>query len=59
MSINPPHQPPSRRYTEHRNTVINFSPTSSTEALFGPIRETVPMLDRLIVGLDFGTTYSG
>lgn len=32
---------------------------SEAEAIAGPVREVAPMNDRLIVGVDFGTTYSG
>jgi hypothetical protein len=49
----------SRRNEESRNHFTNYTPTSSTEAIAGPIREPAPLNDRLIVGLDFGTTYSG
>lgn len=38
---------------------MNYTPPSSTEAIAGPVREPAPPNDRLIVGLDFGTTYSG
>lgn len=34
-------------------------PQSEAEAIAGPVREVAPMNDRLIVGVDFGTTYSG
>lgn len=34
-------------------------PQSEAEAIAGPVRELAPMNDRLIVGVDFGTTYSG
>ncbi|PFH61852.1 hypothetical protein XA68_16083 [Ophiocordyceps unilateralis] len=41
----------------------SFAPPSSTEAINGPVREPVreqpPVGDRLIVGVDFGTTFSG
>ncbi|RDA90600.1 hypothetical protein CP533_6927 [Ophiocordyceps camponoti-saundersi (nom. inval.)] len=30
-----------------------------TEAINGPVREPAPVSDRLIVGVDFGTTFSG
>ena len=41
------------------NNFTNYTPPSSTEAIAGPIREPAPLNDRLIVGVDFGTTYSG
>jgi hypothetical protein len=58
------------RNDESRNHFTNPSPVqtppapapalpSSTEAIAGPIREPAPLNDRLIVGVDFGTTYSG
>ncbi|KAK9417518.1 hypothetical protein AB5N19_00747 [Seiridium cardinale] len=37
----------------------NYTPPSSTEAINGPVREFAPISDRLIVGVDFGTTFSG
>ncbi|KAH8196314.1 hypothetical protein TruAng_009526 [Truncatella angustata] len=37
----------------------NYTPPSSTEAINGPVRELAPANDRLIVGVDFGTTFSG
>lgn len=49
----------STRNEESRNHFLNYTPTSSTEAIGGPIREFAPVNDRLVVGLDFGTTYSG
>jgi len=49
----------SKRNEESRNHFTNYTPPSSTEAIAGPIREPAPLNDRLIVGLDFGTTYSG
>lgn len=36
-----------------------FTPASSAEAINGPVREFAPVSDRLIVGVDFGTTFSG
>lgn len=50
---------PNQRNEESRDRFINYTPTSSTEAIAGPIREPAPLNDRLIVGVDFGTTYSG
>jgi hypothetical protein len=48
-----------RKNDESRSHFTNYTPTSSTEAIAGPIREPAPLNDRLIVGVDFGTTYSG
>lgn len=54
---------PSRRNQESRSYFTSYTPPSSTEAINGPVREPVreqpPMTDRLIVGVDFGTTFSG
>lgn len=40
-----------------------YTSPSSTEAINGPVREPAreqpPISDRLIVGVDFGTTFSG
>jgi hypothetical protein len=51
------------RNRESRNYFTNYTPPSSTEAINGPVREPVkdpaPVADRLIVGVDFGTTFSG
>ncbi|KAJ4859795.1 hsp70 protein domain-containing protein [Trichoderma breve] len=53
----------SRRNQESRSYFTSYTPPSSTEAINGPVREPVreqpPMTDRLIVGVDFGTTFSG
>ncbi|KAH8174888.1 hsp70 protein [Sarocladium implicatum] len=53
----------SRRNQESRNYFTSYTPPSSTEAINGPVREPVreqpPAADRLIVGVDFGTTFSG
>ncbi len=51
----------SRRNEESRNHFTNYTPPSSTEAITEPVRAetTTPLNDRLIVGVDFGTTYSG
>ena len=55
--------PSSRRNQESRNYFTNYTPPSSTEAINGPVREPAPepapITDRLIVGVDFGTTFSG
>jgi hypothetical protein len=60
MNLNLPIRTVSRRNDESRNNYGGgYTPTSSTEAIAGPIREPAPLNDRLIVGLDFGTTYSG
>jgi len=54
---------PSRRNQDSRNYFTSYTPPSSTEAINGPIREPArdfaPITDRLIVGVDFGTTFSG
>ncbi|KAI0900806.1 actin-like ATPase domain-containing protein [Annulohypoxylon nitens] len=53
----------SLRNQASRNYFTNYTPPSSTEAVNGPIREPARGLtainDRLIVGVDFGTTFSG
>lgn len=59
MNLSLPIRSASRRNDESRAHFTNYTPTSSTEAIAGPIREPAPLNDRLIVGLDFGTTYSG
>lgn len=60
MNLNLPIRTASRRNDESRNHYITGnSPRSSTEAIAGPLRELAPISERLIVGLDFGTTYSG
>lgn len=38
---------------------LRTSTQPEAEAIAGPVREVAPMNDRLIVGVDFGTTYSG
>jgi hypothetical protein len=54
---------PSRRNQESRSYFTSYTPPSSTEAINGPVREPAreqPHIgDRLIVGVDFGTTFSG
>ena len=50
---------PSRRNQDSRNYFTNYTPPSSTEAINGPVRELTQAPDRLIVGVDFGTTFSG
>ena len=65
MNLNLPirSSPTSRRNQDSRNYFTNNTPPSSTEAINGPVREPVrepaPVSDRLIVGVDFGTTFSG
>ncbi|KAH7367193.1 hypothetical protein B0T11DRAFT_51080 [Plectosphaerella cucumerina] len=53
----------SDRNQASRNYFTSYTPPSSTEAINGPIREPLNQLtvpnDRLIVGVDFGTTFSG
>ena len=49
----------SRRNQDSRNYFTSYTPPSSTEAINGPVREPNPVNDRLIVGVDFGTTFSG
>lgn len=60
----PIRQTPNRRNQESRNNYFTtYTPPSSTEAINGPVREPArehpPISDRLIVGVDFGTTFSG
>ncbi|KAJ4423446.1 hypothetical protein N0V82_001919 [Gnomoniopsis sp. IMI 355080] len=59
----PTSQPPSQRNQDSRNHFTSSSVSSSTEAINGPVREPIrdfaPIADRLIVGVDFGTTFSG
>ncbi|KAG6006762.1 hypothetical protein E4U21_006747 [Claviceps maximensis] len=62
---------PAARSADSRGPVTGSSgtsspmpPVSSTEAIYGPVRErrddvVAPVADRLIVGVDFGTTFSG
>ena len=65
MNINLPIRSagPSPRNQASRNYFTNYTPPSSTEAINGPVREParvlMPANDRLIVGVDFGTTFSG
>ncbi|KFY33863.1 hypothetical protein V494_07260 [Pseudogymnoascus sp. VKM F-4513 (FW-928)] len=44
---------------QYRTPPLRTPPQSEAEAIAGPVREVAPMNDRLIVGVDFGTTYSG
>lgn len=59
----PPTQPASQRNQDSRNYFGSYALPSSTEAIHGPVREPIrelaPIADRLIVGVDFGTTFSG
>ena len=64
MSLNLPLRTSnSRRNQDSRNYFTSYTPPSSTEAINGPVREPAreqpPISDRLIVGVDFGTTFSG
>ncbi|KAK4122929.1 actin-like ATPase domain-containing protein [Parathielavia appendiculata] len=59
MNISLPLRPsPSKRNRDSRNYFTN-SQISSAEAINGPVREPAQINDRLIVGVDFGTTFSG
>lgn len=55
--------PTSERNQQSRNYFTSYALPSSTEAINGPVREPLrdfaPIADRLIVGVDFGTTFSG
>lgn len=57
----PTSSPASRRNQDSRNYFTNYS--AGAEAINGPVREegmgTAGAADRLIVGVDFGTTFSG
>ncbi|KAF3765851.1 hypothetical protein M406DRAFT_346044 [Cryphonectria parasitica EP155] len=59
----PTTQSVSQRNKESRNYFTGQGVSSSTEAINGPVRAPVrdfaPVADRLIVGVDFGTTFSG
>jgi len=66
MSISLPlHPSPSQRNRDSRNYFKSNQGTtpSAAEAINGPVREPAkdppPINDRLIVGVDFGTTFSG
>ena len=63
MNLDLPIRTVPKRNDESRNALFTQStPSSSTEAIGGPVREhfaAPPPNDRLIVGVDFGTTYSG
>lgn len=55
--------PISERNQQSRNYFTSYALPSSAEAINGPVREPIrdfaPITDRLIVGVDFGTTFSG
>lgn len=61
MSFNlPVRSSRSQRNQDSRDRYFGtFTPASSAEAINGPVREFAPISDRLIVGVDFGTTFSG
>ncbi len=65
MSISLPlHPSPSQRNRDSRNYFTNNdNKSAAAEAINGPVREPAkdppPINDRLIVGVDFGTTFSG
>jgi hypothetical protein len=65
MNLNLPiRSSPSQRNRDSRNYYFaSTTSPSSTEAINGPVREPArepaPLGDRLIVGVDFGTTFSG
>lgn len=67
MSFNLPLRPSSsstRNQASRSSYFTNYTPESSTEAVNGPpqrqpVRELFGTTDRLIVGVDFGTTFSG
>lgn len=55
--------PTSERNQQSRNHFTSHGLPPSAEAINGPVREPfrdfAPIADRLIVGVDFGTTFSG
>lgn len=65
MSFNLPLRPSSisSRNQASRDYFQNYTSAPSTEAINGPVpapvRELTTPTDRLIVGVDFGTTFSG
>ncbi|KAI1846446.1 hypothetical protein JX265_005030 [Neoarthrinium moseri] len=61
MSFNlPVRSSRSQRNQDSRDRYFtSYTPPSSAEAINGPVRELAPINDRLIVGVDFGTTFSG
>ncbi|ROT43734.1 actin-like ATPase domain-containing protein [Sodiomyces alkalinus F11] len=65
MSFNLPLRPSSisHRNKTSRDYFTNYTAPSSTEAINGPVpapvTEVTAPVDRLIVGVDFGTTFSG
>ena len=65
-TMNLPFRTASKRNEESRNALFTSSNSSSSNeaiAIGGPVRgevtDVAPLNDRLIVGVDFGTTYSG
>ena len=65
LPIRSPPTGASRRNQESRNSFTNYTArgVSGAEAINGPVREEskggAGVGDRLIVGVDFGTTFSG
>lgn len=61
MSLALPLRTSTSRNQESRNYYTSYTPPSSTEAINGPVREPAREQppDCLIVGVDFGTTFSG
>jgi hypothetical protein len=63
MNLDLPIRSASRRNDDSRNYFTQqhtpSPPPPAAEAIAGPLREAAPPSDRLIVGVDFGTTYSG
>lgn len=60
MNLDLPVRTASKRNDESRNSFFSQrTPSSSLEALTTPVKDVLPMNDKLIVGVDFGTTYSG
>ncbi|KAI1175764.1 actin-like ATPase domain-containing protein [Nemania sp. FL0916] len=63
LPLRPSQQSQSQRNQASRAYFTNYTPPPSTEAINGPLREParelMPANDRLIVGVDFGTTFSG
>lgn len=49
----------SSRSTRNQDAVSGHSTPPSSAATSGPARDFAPIADRLIVGVDFGTTFSG
>jgi hypothetical protein len=64
MSLSLPlHPSPSQRNRDSRAYFTSNNQGAAAEAINGPVREPPkdppPVNDRLIVGVDFGTTFSG